>query len=291
MTTQIKVYEALNWASAYLEAHNYEKEIAYRLLQHRNGWTRTKLLTELQSGLDPSIHKSFTTDVHEAATGKPVQHITGSETFYGRSYTVNQHVLIPRPETEELVETVLHTIHTFFGKTEVGDLTIVDVGTGSGIIAASLKLELPETRVLASDISVEALAVAKKNAAELGAKIQFFTGDLLEPFITAGEQASVIVSNPPYIPEGDRETMKENVKDYEPTGALFAGEDGLEIYRRLVRQIPAVLTERGIIAFEIGHNQGEDVKALLQAEFINAHIDIINDINNNQRIVLAKLQS
>ncbi|RKL67989.1 protein-(glutamine-N5) methyltransferase, release factor-specific [Salipaludibacillus neizhouensis] len=289
MTT--KVYEALNWASSFLEEHHYEAQIAHILLQHHTGWNRTKLLTELQAQLDTQTIEKFTADVHQAAAGKPVQHITGNETFYGRSYIVNQHVLIPRPETEELVEKILETIPTFFGETEAANLTIVDVGTGSGIIATSLKLEHPQSRVLASDISFEALAVAKKNASELGANLDFFEGDLLQPLIEAGEQASIIVSNPPYIPEGDRDSMKENVKDHEPEGALFAGKDGLTIYRRLIKQLPAVLKTPGMIAFEIGHGQGEDVKKLLSTEYPQAQIEVINDINNKQRIVLAAIRT
>ncbi|WP_416147780.1 peptide chain release factor N(5)-glutamine methyltransferase [Salipaludibacillus sp. HK11] len=290
-----KVYEALNWASSFLEANQYERQIGDRLLQHHTGWTRTQLLTELQTELTSTVHSQFVRDVELAATGIPVQHITGNETFYGREYAVNQHVLIPRPETEELIEAVLAAIDDLFadlaGKNQAEPLQIIDVGTGSGIIAITLALELAHSRVLASDISTEALAVAKRNATNLAVNITFCEGDLLTPFLESNEKASIIVSNPPYIPEGDRKEMKSNVTDHEPENALFAGGDGLDIYRRLVKQIPNILLTPGIVAFEIGHDQGESVRQLLATELpTNADIQIINDINNNQRIVLAKVK-
>ncbi|WP_280770747.1 N5-glutamine methyltransferase family protein [Salipaludibacillus daqingensis] len=177
------------------------------------------------------------------------------------------------------------------GENKEEPLQIVDVGTGSGIIAITLALELTNSRVFASDISSEALAVAKQNATNLAADVSFFDGDLLEPFLETGKKASIIVSNPPYIPEVDRASMKENVTEHEPETALFAGEDGLVIYRRLAKQIPKMLLRPGIIAFEIGHDQGEAVRDILAAELPKtASLQIINDINNNQRIVLAKLK-
>jgi release factor glutamine methyltransferase len=291
LPTTTKTYEALNWASSFLQQHNYEKTIGHILLMYHTGWSRTRLLTEQQTLLPDDLFAAFQHDVRLAASGIPVQHITGKETFYGRHYRVNNHVLIPRPETEELVETLLTTLDNhkhLFNKSEEEPLTIVDVGTGSGIIAITMALEVPSSHVSASDISAEALAVAKRNADSLEARVEFLHGDLLLPFIKKGYQADVIISNPPYIPIGDKEWMNENVKDHEPSGALFAGEDGLEIYRRLVHQIPLVLSHPGIIAFEIGYNQGDAVTELLQQVLpLDTYIEVINDINGNERIVLA----
>lgn len=300
-----KVYEALNWASSFLEANQYEHQIGHRLLQHHTGWSRTRMLTEMQTTFTGDVYDSFVRDVKLAATGVPVQHITGSETFYGREFTVNKHVLIPRPETEELVQAVLNAIGDVLvgkknvepldsdndvGKNQAESIDIVDVGTGSGIIAITLALELLNCRVLASDISSEALAVAKRNSTNLEADIRFVEGDLLEPMIAAQQKASVIVSNPPYIPEEDRMIMKANVTEHEPATALFAGVDGLDIYRRLAKQIPLVLLRPGIVAFEIGHNQGNSVREILASELPgSADIQVINDINGNERIVLAKI--
>ncbi|PYZ92482.1 protein-(glutamine-N5) methyltransferase, release factor-specific [Salipaludibacillus keqinensis] len=291
MKKTFKVYEALKWASSFLEEHHYEKEIGHRLLQHHTGWSRARMLAEMHTPLNEAVSEFFIEDVRRAASGIPVQHITGEETFYGRAFTVNEHVLIPRPETEELIEAVVESVNDIFsGKLETAPLNIIDVGTGSGIIAITLSLELSQSRVLASDISSEGLAVAKQNGINLGAEVAFSEGDLLDPFITAGEKASVIVSNPPYIPEGDRAMMKENVKDHEPEMALFAGVDGLDIYRRLVKQIPYVLNLPGVVAFEIGHDQGEAVRELLLKELPpTSNVRVLNDMNGNQRIVLAKV--
>ncbi|MCR6108245.1 peptide chain release factor N(5)-glutamine methyltransferase [Salipaludibacillus agaradhaerens] len=291
LPTTTKTYEALNWASSFLQQHNYEGTIGHILLMHHTGWSRTRMLTEQQTVLSSDLFAAFQHDVRRAASGIPVQHITGKETFYDRHYHVNNHVLIPRPETEELVETLLTTLDNhkhLFNKNEEEPLTIVDVGTGSGIIAITMALEVPSSHVSASDISAEALAVAKRNADSLEARVEFLHGDLLLPFIEKSYQADVIISNPPYIPIGDKEWMKGNVKDHEPSGALFAGEDGLEIYRRLVHQIPLVLSHPGIIAFEIGYNQGDAVTELLQQVLpLDSYIEVINDINGNERIVLA----
>ncbi|UTR16274.1 peptide chain release factor N(5)-glutamine methyltransferase [Salipaludibacillus sp. LMS25] len=291
LPTTTKTYEALNWASSFLQQHHYETTIGQILLMHHTGWSRTRLLTEQQTVLSADLVTAFQHDVRLAASGTPVQHITGRETFYSRHYHVNNHVLIPRPETEELVETLLTTLNNhqhLFIKKEEEPLTIVDVGTGSGIIAITMALEHPSSHVSASDISAEALSVAKKNADDLGAKVAFSHGDLLLPFVEKGYKADVIISNPPYIPIGDKEWMRENVKDHEPSGALFAGEDGLEIYRRLVNQIPLVLAHPGIVAFEIGYNQGDAVTELLQQALpLETYIEVINDINGNERIVLA----
>ncbi|MBU9724359.1 peptide chain release factor N(5)-glutamine methyltransferase [Bacillus alkalicola] len=282
----MKVYEALRWASSFLQKHDYEETIGERLLQHHTGWSRTQMLTEYHTTLSEQIQMKFQEDVEKAASGIPVQYITGEEVFYGREFHVNKDVLIPRPETEELIEVVLDMIRSL-PLIDSDKVAIVDVGTGSGVIAITLALELSNAEVTAIDISGDALHLASQNANRLGATITFLEGDLLSPFISLGEKVSVVVSNPPYIPEGDRAVMKGNVVEHEPHLALFAGEDGLGIYRRLVKQIPSVLIKPGIIAFEIGHGQGEAVKTLIVEEFPSASVDIINDINGKERIVIG----
>ena len=166
--------------------------------------------------------------------GEPIQHITGETEFYGLSFRVNRDVLIPRPETEHLVEKAIALAANFKSKSP----RIVDVGAGSGAIAVTLALKLPAAEIYATEISAPALAVARQNAALNGVadRIRFLEGDLLNP--VAGQQFEIVVSNPPYVPEGDRETLSVEVRDYEPAQALFAGSDGLEDYRRL---IPAAL--------------------------------------------------
>lgn len=287
---QIKVYEALKWASSFLQDHNYEAQIAERLMLHHTNWTRTQLFADYRTPLEKKVWDAFQADVKRAAKGMPVQHITGEESFYGRSFLVNKSVLIPRPETEELIQVLLQELPKL-EKNIAGPLSIVDVGTGSGIIAITLKLEMDGAQVFAIDISAPALEVAKENASRLKADIDFSQGDLLQPIIAAGKKVNVIVSNPPYIPERDRAIMRENVLDHEPESALFAGVDGLDIYKRLVKQIPQLITKPGMIAFEIGHDQGEAVSALIHDQFPgeNINVQVIKDINHKERIVMVTI--
>ncbi|ADU32323.1 peptide chain release factor N(5)-glutamine methyltransferase [Evansella cellulosilytica] len=289
METNHKVYEALKWASSFLNEHNYEETIAQLLMRHHTGWSRSRLFSEMQTTLPAPIWTRFEADVRQAATGTPVQHIIGHEQFYGRDFKVNSNVLIPRPETEELIEALLGKIKSLFLNREQ-PIRIVDVGTGSGIIAITLALEVVHSHVHAVDISQAALDVARSNATALGAKVTFHEGDLLEPFLAESSEFDIVISNPPYIPEGDRAIMKENVLDHEPALALFAGQDGLTIYRKLIKQIPFVLHKKGLVAFEIGHGQGESVKALLAAEYPAADIAVLNDINGKERIVIAVIE-
>ncbi|UCZ53036.1 peptide chain release factor N(5)-glutamine methyltransferase [Bacillus shivajii] len=289
METTNKVYEVLQWASSFLEKSSYESTIAERLLIHHTGWSRAELLSELQTPLPANVYESFIADVKKSAAGIPVQHLIGEEEFYGRSFEVNKNVLIPRPETEELVQLMIGHIRELHSSSPE-PARIIDVGAGSGIIGITLNLEIPNTRVSAVDLSPDALAVAKRNNEKLGASVEFFEGDLLSPFIEAGQKADVIVSNPPYIPESDRTELKENVRDHEPDLALFADDNGLAVYKRLIAEIPKVLALPGLIGFEIGHGQGEDVRKLVLSTYPQAEVSVHNDINGNERIVFAKIK-
>jgi release factor glutamine methyltransferase len=274
------VHEALKWASSFLENAGREKEIGYILLSHHAGWSRAQLLAEMKSPLSDVTAALFKEDVMKAATGIPVQHLTGLETFYGRPFRVNPDVLIPRPETEELIEAVLARLPAASPK-------VADIGTGSGIIAITLALEIPAAEVTATDLSPEALETARLNDYAHGTKLRFLEGDALMPFVDSGETFDVIVSNPPYIPEADRSGMNTNVKDHEPSGALFAGEDGLDVYRRIIEQLPRVLRSPGLFALEIGDGQGKDIQQLIKEVFPQADTELLLDINGKERIVTA----
>jgi len=189
--------------------------------------------------------------LHERMQGKPLQYITRTQEFYGRPFRVSPSVLIPRPETEILVETVL--------KRRPAPRSIVDVGAGSGAIAITLALET-QARVVATDISVKALQVATSNAATLKAQVDFLAADLLSAIADAS--VDVVVSNPPYVATGDRESMQREVRDWEPHLALFAGETGLDIYRRLIPEAARVLRPGGLLALELGFTQADAVKEL-----------------------------
>jgi release factor glutamine methyltransferase len=189
--------------------------------------------------------------LHERLKGKPTQYITRRQEFYGRDFLVSRDVLIPRPETELLVEAVLNQ------KPPEG--IIIDVGTGSGAIAISLALELARP-VIATDLSAEACCVAQTNARRLGANVRFLEADLLKPF--ADSIADIIVSNPPYVPLSDKAVLQREVRDWEPALALYGGPDGMAIYERLIPEAKRVLKPGGILAVEIGISQSEAISAL-----------------------------
>jgi release factor glutamine methyltransferase len=208
--------------------------------------------------------------LHERIEGKPTQYITKKQEFYGREFRVTPDVLIPRPETELLVERVL-------GRTN--GLTI-DVGTGSGAIAVTLAIETG-TPVVATDLSAEALIVARDNAVTLGARVQFIRADLLQPF--ANSAADLIVSNPPYIPLAS--ALQREVRDHEPHMALFAGTSGLDVYRRLIPEAQRVLKPGGTLALELGFDLANHVAALLSGW---RNIQVFPDLAGIPRVLVCE---
>lgn len=284
-----KIYEVLAWASSFLKRHGKEERVAELLLCHHLRITRAQLLARLRDPIDENARQSFEEDVRKHAYEHvPVQHLIGFEQFYGRSFLINRNVLIPRPETEELVEGVLTRIAQLFSRNTTVD--VVDVGTGSGAIAVTLALENPALSVAAIDISPESLQVAKQNAERLGADVAFICGDLLRPLIEANRKVDVVVSNPPYIPEAEIASLSPVVKNHEPLRALSGGKDGLDFYRRFAIELPFVLRERALVALEVGAGQGETVAAMLRKTFPHAKVEVVFDINGKDRMVYATLE-
>ncbi|HHW31451.1 MAG TPA: peptide chain release factor N(5)-glutamine methyltransferase [Clostridiaceae bacterium] len=216
---------------------------------------------------------------------KPYQYITGQQEFMSLNFMVNPNVLIPRQETEILVETLIQYCRT------KGKVDILDIGTGSGCIAVSLAYYIKECSVTAIDISDEALNVAKFNAITNGVKekINFLVCDILqETNLSAGASYDIVVSNPPYIVTDEIPKLQKEVREYEPRIALDGGEDGLLFYRKITEKASEVLKPGGLLAFEIGYNQGKDVSKIMEVKF--SDIKVIKDLSGNDRVVTGYLK-
>lgn len=279
-----KIYEARNRAFSLLEEKNLDSGSVRLLLQYITGYPHALLLASMQEELTEVQSKQFWLKVDELLEGKPIQYVLGYESFYGRIFQVNDNVLIPRPETEELIYTALEKKKTLFQHHE---LKFADIGTGSGAIGITMKLESPELHVTATDISKEALQVAKENAAHLEAEIDFRQGDLAAPL--AGEKWDIVLSNPPYIARSEASEMTTTVLAHEPHLALFAEEDGLECYRKLAAQLPEMMNCPALIGLEIGYLQGQAVANLFQQAFPKATVQVVQDINGKDRMIFCEI--
>lgn len=224
---------------------------------------------------------AFRASIERRRAGEPIQYITGETEFYGLTFTVNRDVLIPRPETEHLVEKVLELARPFERP------RIVDVGTGSGAIAAALAKHLPAAKIHATEQSAAALKVARANSVRNGVaeRVRFFEGDLLAP--VAGQAFDLIVSNPPYVADADRNSLAVEVRDFEPAQALFAGADGLAIYRRLIPTAFQALVRGGFLLLEIGFGQDAAIHDLLAAAGFEA-IEFTKDLQAIPRVAIAR---
>ncbi|MTD30852.1 peptide chain release factor N(5)-glutamine methyltransferase [Planomicrobium sp. YIM 101495] len=284
MADSKKIFEALRGASSFLAENGREEATARMLLQAQLGLSHASLLASMRAPLSPEQLQQFEENVEQLAKGVPVQHLTGQEEFYGRTFTINPDVLIPRPETEELVEQALLMGKALLKK----DPAIVDIGTGSGAIAVSMKCEWPDAQVTATDLSERALMTAETNAKRLGAAIKFRQGDLLTPI--KDEKWDMVLSNPPYIGLHESPELADTVRDHEPHMALFAEREGLALYERLAEGLPEVMNRPGLIGLEIGHLQGEAVENLLKNAFPDDRVFIRQDINKRNRMVFCILQ-
>jgi release factor glutamine methyltransferase len=218
---------------------------------------RSRLYVDLDRALDDAERAGFDERIRRRGGREPLQRILGTQEFFSREFEVDASVLIPRPETEALVEAALARARG------IDAPKILDVGTGSGAIAITLALELPKARVSATDVSPGAIEAARANARRLAATVEFRRGDIVAPF--TGERFDLIVSNPPYVPSGELAGLAPEVRDHEPRVALDGGVDGLEAYRVLAGSVGEALEEDGGIVVEIGFGQREGVGALFAA--------------------------
>jgi release factor glutamine methyltransferase len=247
------------------------------LLAHLLGWDQAALLTHPERVLTPAEADQFEGMLRRRLASEPVQYITGVQEFFGLPFEVSPAVLIPRPETEHLVEAVLER----FGRES--SPRIVDVGTGSGAIAVALAHAIPRSQVTAVDLSSAALEVAQRNADRHGVleRVTLLQSDLLAAL--GSEEFEAVVSNPPYISEG--EVLEPQVLNYEPRSALYAGPTGLEIYERLIPQARRVLRPRGWLMLEIGYGQSP---ALLKLLSDWNEVSFVDDLQGIPRVVLAQ---
>lgn len=264
------------------ERHAHQKRVEASamklLLLHFAGLSPTELYTSLDRSMPEENQKAFETAVmRHIEEHVPVQYLVGHVWFYGYRFLVDDRVLIPRFETEELVANVLVQYdETFAGQ----PVDLVDVGTGSGCLAITLAMEEPRLTVTATDISESALAVAKDNAAAIGAQISFLSGDMLAPL--QGRKFDILVSNPPYIPAG--EALAPVIAGHEPDVALFGGDDGLKFYRIILAGAAAILKPKSFLAFEHGYDKAAELRKIASVHFPSARIYTLADLQGRDRM-------
>jgi release factor glutamine methyltransferase len=277
--------EALKEAVAALRGANVPSDVlaAELLLMHVVGASREWLYAHLDEPLDAAAAERYRELVGRRASGTPTQYLTGRQEFWGLELEVTPDVLIPRPETEHVVEVALARI----GKERLREaLRVVDVGTGSGCIALAVARELPNARVYATDVSARALAVARRNAARHGLadRITFMEASLLAPF-PAGS-LDLVVSNPPYVSRKEAASLPREVREHEPHLALFAGEEGMDVYPVLIGEAAERLVSGGLLVVELGYDVSERVEALLDtADWRD--IEITKDLAGIPRVIAA----
>jgi release factor glutamine methyltransferase len=277
--------QAITNAAAELAANPHLNEHAHRdaelILLHTLQIRRVTLIAYPDRDLSPDQHALYQIAISRRLELEPIQYITGEQEFYGLRLHVSPAVLIPRPETEHLVEAVLALLP------DNQPLKLADIGTGSGAIAIALAVHLPFAHITALDLSTKALTVATSNAREHSVvnRIDFLDSDLLTAIDHQTGTFDAIVSNPPYIPESDRPTLHPQVREHEPATALFAGENGLDIYRRLIPQALRALKPNGLLALEIGHGQRASLTHLLAGW---KDVSFVNDLQQIPRVVLAR---
>ena len=251
------------------------------LLSHVIGKDRTFLISHAEDPIDEREQQLFEEVVGRRASGEPAQYIIGTQDFYGRAFRVTPAVLIPRPETELLVEAALQVMNAA--------ATICDVGTGSGCIAITLVCERSDARAVAVDVSGAALEVAKGNASEhsVGERIDFYVSDCFSGLEQNTDQFDLIVSNPPYVSANMLPGLQREVRDHEPLVALSPGADGLSIIRRLLNDSPSFLRKNGHLIMEIGFDQGDAVRNLID-ENVWTLKEIRPDLQCIPRIVILQ---
>ena len=278
--------------AAQVPSHTLAAEL---LLMHVLGRDRAWIYTHPEDALEPAALDRYFTLVERRAAGEPTQYLTGKQEFWGLEFEVTPAVLIPRPETEHVVEVALERLGPRGIKInmETGapspPLRIGDVGTGSGCLAVALAHELPHAEVLATDISAAALEIARRNSARHGVadRVRLLQTDLLTS-VNEANSFDLIVSNPPYVARDESRQLSREVREHEPASALFGGPTGIEIYGGLAEQAASLLQRRGILVLELGYNSLDHVRALLYGQPAWVNVSVTNDLAGIPRVIAAE---
>jgi release factor glutamine methyltransferase len=281
----VTVLEALHQGTARLRSTGVDspEHDAEVLLRHVLGWERSRLIADGTAPLAPDDETSYLRLVDERARRRPLQHLTGTQWFWKHEFRVTPDVLIPRPETELLIEAVLDLLR------DVERPLVVDVGTGSGCIALSLAAERPDGDIHATDVSERALAVARDNRSRLGldGRVQFHHGDLLEPVASFAGRLDLVVSNPPYVSPDELATLAPEVREHDPRRALVPPDDRSSIYRRLAPEAARLLRPGGALGVEIGQGMEDDVTRQIEGAGLRAD-RVLPDLAGIPRVVIAR---
>ena len=283
------IQKLLTWITDYLTQRTVDapRLSAELLLSSVLGLKRIELYTQYNQPVTQERLEQLRGLVKRAGLHEPVVYLVGKTEFYSMEFEVTPDCLIPRPETELLVQRAIEFLRRRSGPQQVCDLC-----TGCGVIAVAIAANVPDARVVATDLSAAALSVAARNVAkhELQDRVELLQGDLFEPVIPQLDVTpfDLIACNPPYVSTVEYEALEKNVKDYEPRLALHAGDDGLDVYRRLCEQVGQFLKPGGILLLEIGYTQGPAVRELLERANAFAEIRVEKDLQKNDRIVVAQ---
>lgn len=279
----MNIKQALEEAKNILKSNNFEDSniIAKELLSYVLKKDKVYLTINSDTALTDTEYAEFTKYIEQIIDGKPLQYITQKQEFMGMEFFVNEDVLIPQPDTEILVETVLDICKKY----DKQSLRMLDLCTGSGAIAISLS-KILNTQVFASDVSTKALKVAEKNNVMNNTKVEFIESNLFEQI--NGEKFDIIVSNPPYIKNEEIKSLSKQVQN-EPYIALAGGEDGLDFYRKIIDEAYKHINKNGYLCLEIGYDQKEDLIKLIKQNENYEYENCIKDLSNNDRCIIAKI--
>jgi release factor glutamine methyltransferase len=254
-----------------------------RIIQKDRVW----LITHRDDVLDDKNQLDFDETIRRRAKREPLQHIIGNQEFWGLEFKVTPDVLIPRPETELIIEAALSVVED-----RNRQVMIIDLCTGSGCIAVSLAKELASAHVIATDASERALAVARENARDHGVadRIRYLEGDLFDPLeeLDIRGRVDIIVSNPPYVRTGDLPTLQPEVRDYEPAMALIAGPEGTEMAMKIIQLAPEYLKKSGALIMEMGLGQAEALTRIVEATGAYSKLEILKDLAGIERVIVAR---